>query len=247
MVHYDRAGTCPVSLTEEPTVRQEACLCKVGCAVKNQQQNHTQHFQKKQDEAQHQLAVAPRSWWRFALVGYPLAILFAILASLIPWSESLLHIQDHFVEPPFVVATFLVGWFWGIGPALLALVLEVLFLDYWIVPPLESIDFFRWPYIASFAPFIIIQLFILGLILVQKKYRQQLIESNAQLERANKVKEVFLSHISHELKTPLTTIQGQIQLALRRLARQQPLPAEFSVLPARLEMVDSQAHRLHAL
>jgi signal transduction histidine kinase len=215
--------------------------------VNDNQRDHVQRFQKKQDKAQGQLTGTSRSWWHSSLVGYSLAVVFAVLAFLIPLSEKLLGIQDYFIEPPFVIATILVGWFWGIGPALLALVLEIFALDYEIIPPLGRLDFFLWPDVASFAPFIFTQLIVLGLVVVQKKYRQQLIESNAQLEQANQVKDQFFSFASHELKTPLTTIRGQTQLILRRLTRQQPLPAEFSFLFPQLERVEAQTYHLQAL
>src|SRR5215471_19218337 len=182
-----------------------------------------------------------RSWWRSPFLGYPLAAVFAAGAFLIPWSEQSLGIHDYFVEPPFVIVTLLVAWFWGLGPALLALFLEILALDYWIIPPVGLIDFYVWLDIASFAPFLLVQLVMLGMVILQKRYRRQLFlahqavsstaeqlternrelaQSNAQLDEANRLKDLFLSRASHELKTPITTIRGQAQLALHRLARQ---------------------------
>ncbi len=220
--------------------------------VKEQQQNHRQ-------ADRHHL------WWRFPLIGYPLAVLFAAVAFLIPLSEKSLGIPGHFVEPPLVIVTLLVGWMWGIGPALLALLLEVFALDYWIVPPLESITFFLWPDIALFAPFILIQLIVLGMIVVQKKYRQQLLhlnqtlsqyaeelaehvqsyaESNAQLEQASRVKDQFLSMASHELRTPVTSIQGHLQLLLRRLIKQSAQNPELLPIYDSLSKMDEQTRRL---
>ncbi|GHO84803.1 sensor histidine kinase [Dictyobacter formicarum] len=193
-------------------------------------------------------------WWHSPLLGYPFAILFAAAAFLIPISERSLGIHDFFVEPPFVIATLLIGWFWGIGPALLALLLEVLAVDYWIVPPLGVIDFFLWPDIVSFAPFIFIQLIVMTLVIVQKNYRQRLLhasqaasqhaeelaESNARLQQADRVKDQFLSMASHELRTPVTRIQGSIQLLQRRLKRQSVrLPMRGS-----LDEVDRQIQQL---
>ena len=66
------------------------------------------------------------SWWRSPLVGYPVAVLFAACASLIPLSYKYVGIPDYFVEPLFILATLLVGWIWGLGPALLALLLGML-------------------------------------------------------------------------------------------------------------------------
>jgi len=220
--------------------------------VNDEQQNHRQidHL---------------HSWWRSPFLGYPLAVLFAAAAFLIPMSEKSLGIQDYFVVPPFVIATLLVGWFWGIGPALLALFLEVLALDYWITPPLGSFDFFLWPDIASFAPFILIQLIVLGMVVVQKKYRHQLLlanqamsqqakelvesiqvctESNDRLEQADRVKDQFLSMASHELRTPLTSMQGCVQLLLRRLKRQSAQNPEWLPVCDSLGKVDEQTRRL---
>src|SRR5260370_21484637 len=218
-------------------------------------------------------------WWRSPILGYPLAVLFAAAAFLIPLSARSLGIQDYFIEPPFVMATLLVGWFWGIGPALLALLLEVLALDYWIVPPLGKFDFLLWPDIISFAPFIIIQLIVLGLVVVQKNYRQRLllanqatsknaeqlaennqalIESNAQLDKANqalarsniqleqadRIKDQFLSMASHELRTPVTSIHGYVQLLLRRLKKQSAQNPELLPIRDSLGKVDEQIQRL---
>jgi signal transduction histidine kinase len=212
-------------------------------------------------QQKHRHADHRHSWWHSPLVGYPLAVLFAAGAFLIPFSERSLGIQVHFVVPPFVIATFLVGWIWGIGPALLALFLEVLALDYWLVPPLGVIDFFLWPDIASFAPFILIQLIVLGMVVIQKKYRQQLLHANqeltesiqvcagskTQLEQASQVKDQFLSMAAHELRTPVTSIQGHVQLLLRRLKRQGVQNPELLLMYDPLGKVEEQTHRLVAL
>lgn len=213
--------------------------------------------QQKHRQADHR-----HSWWHSPLLGYPLAVLFVASAFLIPMSEKFVGLQDLFVEPPFVIATLLVGWFWGIGPALLALLLEVLAVDYWLIPYTPGvIDFFLWPEIASFAPFILIQLIVLVLVIVQKNYRQQLLhanqvitqhaeklaESNAQLEQADRVKDQFLSMVSHELKTPVTGIQGYVQLLLHRLKKQSIQNPEWLPMYDTLSKVDEQTRRLTEL
>lgn len=223
----------------------------------------------------HQESDVTRRWWQSPLFGYPGALVLTACAFLIPFTEGSMGIRDFFVVPPFVIATLIAGWLWGMGPALLALALEILALDYWIIPPLGSFSFFRWPDLASFLPFILIQLLVLILVVKQKEYRQHLLfthkalaennqrlaesnaqldkanqdlaQSNEQLEHANQVKEIFLSRASHELKTPLTTIQSQAQLALRRLSRLAELPFELTFLPDHLNKISQQTHRLHAL
>jgi len=215
--------------------------------------NHEQHNHRHVDHL--------HSWWRSSLLGYPFAVLFAAGAFLIPMSEKSLGIQNYFVGPPFFLVTLLVGWIWGIGPVLLALLLEVFALDYWIAPPLGKFDFFLWPDIISFAPFIIIQFIVLGLVVIQKKYRQrlllanqaasktaeQLAESNAQLEQEDRVKDQFLSVAAHELRTPVTSIQGHVQLLLRRLKRQSAQNPELLLTYDSLGKVEEQTHRLVAL
>jgi signal transduction histidine kinase len=194
------------------------------------------------------------SWWHSPFLGYPFAVLFAAGAFLIPMFEKSLGIQNYFVGPPFFLATLLVGWIWGIGPALLAVLLEVLAIDYWIIPPLGTFDFVLWPDIASFAPFIIIQLIVLGLVVAQKNARQrlrqsaeQLAKSNARLEQASQVKDQFISMASHELRTPLTSMQGYVQLLLRRLKKQSAQNPEWLAVCDSLGKVDEQTHELTAL
>lgn len=222
----------------------------------------------KDNQQVHQSTSHHRSWWQSAIAGYPFALLFVAGAFSLPLLEKYMRIRDYFIAPPFVVATLLVGWIWGTGPALLALSAAVFSVDYWIVPPLGRLTFFQWPDIASFAPFILIQLIVLYLIAKQKKYRRQLFlaqqealeraeelaktnqalaQSNAQLKHADQVKDQFLSRASHELKTPITTIRGQAQLALRRLSHRSPLCADLAFLPTHLEKVEAQTERLHTL
>ncbi len=47
-----------------------------------------------------------------------------------------------------------------------------------------------------------------------EKVNQELLVSNINLRKANEVKDTFLSTVSHELKTPLTTIIGYISMIL---------------------------------
>jgi signal transduction histidine kinase len=47
-----------------------------------------------------------------------------------------------------------------------------------------------------------------------EKVNQELLKSNINLRKANEVKDTFLSTVSHELKTPLTTIIGYISMIL---------------------------------
>src|SRR5579875_2180634 len=52
-----------------------------------------------------------------------------------------------------------------------------------------------------------------------RSLEQAVAERTRELVEANAAKDVFMSMVSHELKTPLTTIKGVIQLLLRRVER----------------------------
>ena len=234
----------------------------------HERQDYLVRSPQTQTPSSHQRPGFSFARWYSLLIGYGGAVLFAAGAMLLPWLEKPLGIPDYFFETPFVIAVMLVAWLWGLGPALLALFLEIIALDYWVIPPLGSLSFFLWPDIGAFAPFFIIQLIVLRMILLQKAYRQQLlraqqvssqraealaernrrlIESNIELDRANQFKEHFLSLTSHELRAPLTSIQAQAQLALYRLRRRAPLSADMAFLPSHLEKITTHTRHLEVL
>lgn len=114
----------------------------------------------------------------------------------------------------------------------------------------------------------VIQLFVLWLIARQKTYESRLLfaqqensryaeqviasnqrlkEGNAQLEQANRLKDQFLAMASHELKTPLTTIHGYVQLLLWRFKKKNTQQPECSFVSDSLTKVEEQTRRLTVL
>ncbi|GCE07176.1 sensor histidine kinase [Dictyobacter aurantiacus] len=215
-----------------------------------------------------QLQRRAQRWWRHPLVGYLMAFPLVALALIVPTIEALWHINNYFIGSLCFIATAIVGLLWGVGPALFTIILSVLALDFFIIPPIYVLSFYRPTNFISLLPFIIAQLFILFLIVLRERDHQRiqaaeqkardrahelainnqaLQESNTKLERMDQLKDLFISQASHELKTPITTIRGQVQIALRRLSTQQTLPEPLMPLPAQLEKVEAQTIRLHAL
>lgn len=68
-----------------------------------------------------------------------------------------------------------------------------------------------------------------------------------ETEQEKQLKEHFLVMASHELKTPMTTILGQVQLMMRRLSKMPEQSYELATIRTALESVNGQARRLNAL
>ena len=105
--------------------------------------------------------------------------------------------------------------------------------------------------LIDIVPFLLLQLVILWLVTKHKRSisqvllaQQALAQSNAQLEQADRVKNQFLSVASHELRTPVTSIHGYLQLLMRRLTKQSVQNPEMLPIRDALITVDAQAQRL---
>src|ERR1051326_7612279 len=72
-------------------------------------------------------------------------------------------------------------------------------------------------------------------------------EKHDKTEQERQLGEHFLVMASHELKTPMTTILGQVQLMLRRLSKMPELSYELATMRTALESVNGQTRRLNAL
>lgn len=207
-------------------------------------------------------------WWRSPLVGYASSLLFILCAFLFLWLQTLKLLYGYFIGSIFVIGTFLVGWIWGMGPGLLALAVGTICTDYLIVPPIHTFAFSLWPDPLSILPFVLIQWLILWLIVRHKNAQAQLLcarqeladyaeqvvvnnrelaESNALSEQANRIKDQFLSLASHELRTPVTSISGHIQLLQRQFKRQSEQNPAFLPAYASLCKVNEQIQRFVGL
>jgi signal transduction histidine kinase len=209
------------------------------------------------------------AWWRSPFIGYPACVLLIGVAHIIAHADRTLTSGTYFPSASFFLVTVFVALLWGVGPSLLAILLGFIDLNFFVLPhPQGGSTFNLWNDVAAYSPFLLAQL-IVAIITAQRevahrraivagqrehmrleelaKVNEALSQSNHELERADQIKDLFLSRAAHELKTPLATIQGQVQLALRLLGKQTEQPCVLASIRTHLEKADTQTHRLHAL
>lgn len=238
------------------------------------QKQPNQAFPRQQREGARRI-VMKLPWWRTPLVGYFICPFLIGIASIADFAIRWLGLLLYTTSAPFYLVNVVIAWLWGVGPALLGIVLSFFVLDTLIIPPYGVFTFSGWSDVIIYLPFFITQLLVV-LITAQREKAQQrsfvaeqqaqthaqeladanqvLAHSNDHLEQlnthlaeVNQLKDYFLSQASHELKNPITTIRGQTQFVLRRLARsQQTIPEQLS-LPTHLEKIEEQTRRLQAL
>lgn len=200
--------------------------------------------------------------WRHPLIGYFLSIL---LIGLLGWGQPSLESWIgkggiYFAGSLLLLPVLFIAIFWGTMPSLFTVLLSALYIDYFFIGYNQSFSWLHWEDGLRILPFFVSGITI-AIITAQrerarwqtliaeqelKEYAAELEVSNQKLEDANQTKDRFLSIASHELKTPITTIRGQAQLTLRRLAKQD---GEMNVSDMRtsLERINEQTVRLTTL
>ncbi|MBO0778159.1 MAG: HAMP domain-containing histidine kinase [Ktedonobacteraceae bacterium] len=196
-------------------------------------------------------------WWRSHILGYPVGLLLVVATML----ASLPVRGPHFVWTPFCLMFVIVGFMWGVGPALVTMVLGFLAFNFVVVPRYGLLTPNVWNDVMLLGPFVVAQFIIAFLAarnavkyrrLLEAKqtidsYAQELTSINQQLERANHLKDLFVTRAAHELRTPLTTILGEAQLARRRLKKAESAGRESHIERSHVEKIEARAQELRAL
>lgn len=200
--------------------------------------------------------------WRHPSVGYFMTL--PMVGIFVLFTMYFLQIVGRFLfsSTLYILVVLFIALLWGVGPAMLAIVLSAIALTHFFIFPLETwytIKLENWPDLLQLLPFIISGL-IITLMTSQRErarlqalaaeqeaqlYAAELEETNQRLEDANQMKDRFLSIASHELKTPITTIRGQAQLMLRRIAKKST--DNLDGVETTLERINEQTGRLTML
>lgn len=201
-----------------------------------------------------------KHWWGRTIAGYAFAFPIVALGTGLTLLGAAFLPSLYFPSAFLVLSILCVSIAWGIGPGLLATFLSCFALLYFYVLPsahLTPLDF-DLELLYQALPFIIVGVVIAIISGQREKARQRALQAtrtaedhaerlgevNEQLKEANQLKDFFLSVASHELKTPITTIRGEAQLALRRLNKLGASLPETTGFREVLTKVDEQTIRL---
>jgi signal transduction histidine kinase len=196
-------------------------------------------------------------WWRSHFFGYPVGLFLVIIGALV---RPLVR-DPHFMWTPFCLIFVIVGFVWGVGPALVTMALGFFAFNLIVVPQYSLLTLNPWLDLTLLGPFVAAQVIIALLaaqngvkyrrILVAKQeidsYVQELAAINQQLERANHLKDLFVERAAHELRTPLTMILGETQLAMRRLKKAERTGTGSLLWRSHFEEIEAQAQELRTL
>jgi signal transduction histidine kinase len=92
----------------------------------------------------HTNAVTQLPRWRHPLVGYLVGLLLVALGLVVGVVETQLLLPFSFPGVPLLFAVVLVALLWGVGPAIFAMLLSLLVLDYWYIPPFGTLGAYGW-------------------------------------------------------------------------------------------------------
>lgn len=101
----------------------------------------------------HTSSVAQLPRWRHPLVGYLVGLLLVGLGFGVGVVETQLLLPFSFPGVPLLFAVVLVALLWGVGPAVFAILLSLIVLDYWYVPPFGTPGASEWSGILQLLTF----------------------------------------------------------------------------------------------
>ena len=79
-------------------------------------------------------------FWRRPYIGYLVCLPLVGLAMLASLLEQQLGLHASFSSAPLLLAVVLIALLWGTGPAIIAILVSLLVLDYMDLPPTSSVE-----------------------------------------------------------------------------------------------------------
>jgi PAS domain S-box-containing protein len=178
----------------------------------------------------HTNPVAQLPPWRHPLVGYVVGPLLVGLGLGVGVVETHLLLPFSFPGVPLLFAIVLVALLWGAGPAIFAMLLSLLVLDYWYVPPFGTLGAYGWSGMLQLLTFASASI-IIALLTNQREVARvrALVAEREAVLRANQLEATFEAMNDGMV---VYTRQGQLlhtNAAIRRLFGLGTLPSNDEV------------------
>ena len=107
--------------------------------------------------------------------------------------------NQNFTWIPYCLSFAIVGWLWGVSPALVTIVLGFWAFTFFVLPPYGRLTFNDWDDVTMFGSFALAQFLIALLVAYQAVQHRRLLAAKQQidsyarqLEQANHRKDLFL-------------------------------------------------------
>jgi signal transduction histidine kinase len=135
----------------------------------------------------------------------------------------------------FAAAVILSAWFGGLGPGLVVTVLSAVAANYFLSEPLYTLGVKEPREAVGVLVFVALAVMYSGL-------HSALRRAHHRAEAATRIRDLLFASLSHDLKHPLTAIQGQAQLLRRRIG--QLAPDTAAPASERLDRIDAATARM---
>jgi len=133
-----------------------------------------------------------------------LAVTMALLLTLLLWPWL-----GHSVFLIFFLAVMVSAWFGGLWPGLAATLLSSLAIDYFLLPPTGTLAI-GWEELPRMIVFVLMATVISSLTETRRRSEEKLRFLTEELKRNDGLKSALLASVSHDLRTPLTSIRTAI-------------------------------------
>lgn len=195
--------------------------------------------------------------------GYVVSLLAtaAITAALVPFRE---HVNSTTVALAFLLDVLFVALFWGSGPALVASVVGVLCFNFFFLPPLYTLTIAHSENWIALLAFFTTALAVGQLSAREKRRAEEAERGEHEIERlykelrsaferasqaealkqSERLKSALLDAVTHDLRTPLTSIKASITTLIDE-ARAPEFALDKEARLEMLQVIDEESDRLN--